>query len=174
MENVHERNATTTSQTFAAAMRERDFETLGATLADDVVLHSPITGSFPIEGREQVVDLLRIVRQALEDLRPVAELGGDDDTHALMFEARIGRQKIQALDVLRFDAEGRIREFRIFIRPLPGLTALAAALAPEVAARGGRGLATLVGPPARMQAFLARVSDRVAVRMLRRSFSRAG
>ena len=173
MENVHERNAATTSQTFAAAMRERDFETLGATLADGVVLHSPITGSFPIEGREQVVDLLRIVRQALEDLQPVAELG-DDDTHALMFEARIGRQKIQALDVLRFDAEGRIREFRIFIRPLPGLTALAAALAPEVAARGGRGLAALVGPPARMQAFLARVSDRVAVRMLRRSFSRAG
>ena len=67
------------------------------------------------------MDLLRIVRQALEDLEPVAELG-DDDTHALMFEARIGHQKIQALDVLRFDAEGRIREFRIFIRPLPGLT----------------------------------------------------
>src|SRR3954451_15234669 len=173
MESVDERNAVNTSQTFAAATRDRDFESLGATLADDVVLHSPITGSFPIEGREQVVDLLRIVRQALEDLNQVAELGGDD-THALMFEARIGRQQIQALDVLRFNAEGRIREFRIFIRPLPGLTALAAALAPEVAARSGRGLAALVGPPARMQAFLARVSDRVAGRMLRRSFSRAG
>jgi len=173
MESVHERNAAATSRTFAAAMRERDFETLGETLADDVVLHSPITGSFPFEGREQVLDLLRIVRGALEDLNAVAEFGGDD-THALMFDARIGRQKIQAVDVLRFDAEGRIREFRIFIRPLPGLTALAAALAPQVAARAGRGLAALVGPPARMQAFLARVSERVAVRMLRRSFSRAG
>jgi hypothetical protein len=173
MESVQERNAAATSRTFAAAMRERDFETLGETLADDVVLHSPITGSFPFEGREQVLDLLRIVRGALEDLNAVAEFL-DDETHALMFDARIGRQKIQAVDVLRFDAEGRIREFRIFIRPLPGLTALAAALAPQVAARGGRGLAALVGPPARIQAFLARVSDRVAVRMLRRSFSRAG
>jgi hypothetical protein len=173
MESVDERNATTTSQTFAAAMRDRDFETLGATLADDVVLHSPITGSFPFEGREQVVALLRIVRDALEDLKPVAEFG-DDDTHALMFEARVGRQKIQALDVLRFDAEGRIREFRVFIRPLPGLAALSAAMAPQVAARGGRGRAALVGPPTRLQAFLARIGDRVAVRILRRSFSRGG
>jgi hypothetical protein len=173
MKSVHERDAGATSQRFAAAMRERDFETLGETLAEDVVLHSPITGSFPFEGREQVLDLLRIVRGALDDLNPVAAFG-DDDTHAMMFEARVGRQKIQALDVLRFDAEGRIREFRIFIRPLPGLTALAAALAPQVAARSGRGQAALVGPPARMQAFLSRVSDRVAVRMLRRTFSRAG
>ena len=173
MEKVQERDTATTSRRFAAAMRERDFETLGETLADDVVLHSPITGSFPFQGREQVLDLLRIVRGALEDLSSVADFG-DDDTHAMMFEARIGRQRIQALDVLRFDAEGLIREFRIFIRPLPGLTALAAALAPQVAARSGRGQAALVGPPARMQAFLARVSDRVAVRMLRRSFSRAG
>src|SRR5215210_4260072 len=80
MESVHERDAGATSQRFAAAMRERDFETLGETLAADVVLHSPITGSFPFEGREQVLDLLRIVRGALEDLNPVASFG-DDDTH---------------------------------------------------------------------------------------------
>jgi hypothetical protein len=173
MESVHEQDAATTSQRFGAAMRERDFEALGQTLADDVVLHSPVTGSFPFEGRDQVLDILRLVRGALEDLNPVAEFG-DDDTRAMMFEARIGRQKIQAVDVLRFDADGHIREFRIFIRPLPGLTAFAAALAPKLAARSGRGQAVLVGPPMRLQAFLARVGDRVAVRLLRRAFSRSG
>jgi hypothetical protein len=173
MENVRERDTAITTQRFAAAMLGRDFEALGETIADDVVLHSPVTGSFPFEGRDQVLDILRIVRGALEDLNPVAEFGGDD-TRAMMFEARIGRQEIQAMDVLRFDADGRIREFRIFIRPLPGLTAFAAVLAPKVAARSGRGQAALVGPPIRLQAFLARVGDRVAVRLLRRAFSRAG
>ena len=173
MESVQERDTAATSRTFATAMRERDFETLGEALADDVVLHSPVTGSFPFEGRDQVLGILQIVRGALEDLNPVAEFG-DDDTRAMMFEARVGRQKIQAMDVLRFDPDGRIREFRIFIRPLPGLTAFAAALAPQIAARSGRGQAALVGPPIRLQAFLARVGDRVAVRLLRRAFSRAG
>jgi len=173
MESVHERDAAATSQTVAAAMRERDFETLGEALADDVVLHSPITGSFRFEGREEVLALLRLVREAFEDLRPVAEFG-DGDTRALMFDARIGRQKIQGVDVLRFDEAGRVREFRVFIRPLPGLTALAAALAPAVAAPAGRTRAALVGPPMWLQAFLARTGDRVAVRILRRSFNRAG
>jgi SnoaL-like domain len=173
MESVQQRDAAATSLTVAAAMRERDFETLGEALADDVVLHSPITGNFRFEGREEVVALLRIVRQALEDLRAVTEFG-DDDTRALMFDARVGRQEIQGVDVLRFDEEGRVREFLVFVRPLPGVTALAAALAPAVAARVGRTPAALVGPPMRMQAFLARTGDRVAGRLLRRSFSRAG
>jgi SnoaL-like domain len=172
MESTQVQDAAAASRAVGEAMRDQDFAALGEALAADVVLHSPITGAFRFEGREPVLAVLRIVRGALEDLHEIAEFG-DDDTRALIFGARVGGQELQGLDVLRFDAEGRVREFRVFIRPLPGVTALAAAMAPDVA-RAGRTPATLVAPPMRMQAFLARVGDRVAGRILRRGFSRAG
>jgi len=48
---------------------------------------------------------------------------------------------MEAVDVMRLDGEGRVCEFTVFFRPLPGLAALAAALAPEVAPTRPRAIA---------------------------------
>jgi hypothetical protein len=173
MQTAQAHDPATTTRTIMAAMRDRDFETFGAALAPDVVLHSPITSSFRFEGRDEVLELVQIVRNALEDFRP-GESFGDQETQALMFEARIGRQALNGLDVLRFDAEGRVREFRVFIRPLSGLTALMAALAPRIAARRSRLVAAAIRPPTRLQLLLARTGDRISVPVLRGAFRRGG
>jgi hypothetical protein len=162
-----------TARSVLAAMKDRDFEAFGAALAPDVVLHSPITGAYKFEGREEVVALVKIVRELFEDLRADTYLG-EGETQAAMFQARVRGVDLEGMDVLTFDEEGRVSELRIFVRPLPAATALMAGLAGPLARRGGRVAPMLIGPPTRMQAFVARVGDRVALRVLRRAFRRPG
>jgi len=47
------------------------------------------------------------------------------DTAVLMFEADVGERSLQGIDLLRFDADGRIKELVVFVRPMSGMHALA-------------------------------------------------
>jgi hypothetical protein len=82
-------------------------------------------------------------------------------------------QAIQGVDVLSFDEQGLVREIRVFMRPLPAVTALMSVLAPSIAKRGGVPPVAIT-PPLRLQRRLALIGDRVGVRLLRRAFSRPG
>lgn len=152
-------------------MRDRDFEKFASALASDVVLHSPITGAYRVEGRDQVVELVQLVRGSLEDFRPIPGFG-DDQIRAVRFEARVQGRPIEGLDILTFDAAGLVREIRVFMRPLPGLTDLMASLAGPIARRAGVP-SIAITPPIRLQRRLALIGDRAGVRLLRRAFSRA-
>ena len=44
----------------------------------------------------------------------------------LEFSARVGNRELKGIDMIRFDAEGKIAEFEVMIRPLSALQALAA------------------------------------------------
>jgi hypothetical protein len=140
-ETMPERNDQATNRAAAQrlmkGMRERDYETIADSLAPDVVINSPITDSFRFHGRDNAVALLRIVREAMNDLEHYELLGAEDVwTHRLRFRVR-GRL-LEGMDLMRFDETGHVRELTIFIRPLPGLAVLAAALAPGVGRRRGR------------------------------------
>ena len=50
-----------------------------------------------------------------------------------MFEARVGDKKVQGIDVLRFDDDGKIDDFTVLVRPLSATIALAEAMGPKVA-----------------------------------------
>ena len=103
-------------------------------LADDVVFRSPVVFR-PYEGRDAVAVLLRTAFQVFEDFRYVREIGAEGGTdHVLLFEARVGDRKLQGCDVLRVDAEGRIIEFIVLVRPLNGTLALAEAMRERLAA----------------------------------------
>jgi hypothetical protein len=54
-----------------------------------------------------------------------------DDAAALIFEAKVGDRQVQGLDLLRFDAEGRVRELTVMVRPRSGMQALADAMGRE-------------------------------------------
>jgi hypothetical protein len=120
---------------FRAAVEARDVDAALATLADDVVFHSPAV-FHPYEGRETVGALLRLVLETFEDFRYTDELANPDGTHALIFRARVGEREVEGLDLLRGAADGRIADFTVMIRPLSGLVALAQALGPKVEAAG--------------------------------------
>lgn len=112
------------SARFRAVVEAGDLEALPGLLADDVVLHSPVTFR-PFEGRDVVVHVLRTVVEVFEDFRYVDELAGEETT-ALVFEARVGDRRVLGIDYLRENADGLIDDITVLVRPLSGLQALAA------------------------------------------------
>ena len=111
---------------FRAAVEAGDIDAAVALLADDVVFRSPAVFA-PYVGRPTVERLLRTVFVVLEDFRYTDALAGDE-VHALIFEARVGDRMLQGMDLIRADADGRIAEFTVMVRPASGLAALAAAM----------------------------------------------
>jgi hypothetical protein len=117
---------------FRAAIERRDLDGMVATLADDVVLHSPVSFK-PFEGKEAVGRLFEILLRTFEDFRYTDELAGEE-VQALIFRARVGDRDVEGLDLVRPGPDGRIVDFTVMVRPLTGVIALAEAVGPQLAA----------------------------------------
>lgn len=122
---------------FRAGVEAGDVETALATLADDVVFHSPAVFK-EYRGKEVVSGLLRLVFETFEDFRYTDELAGErgDRVHGLIFRARVGERELEGLDLIRLGPDELIADFTVMIRPLSGLIALAQTLGPKVEAAG--------------------------------------
>ena len=113
-------------EAFRTAVEAGDLDGMVDALAEDVVFHSPITFK-PFEGRESVAMLLGVVFRTFEDFRYTDELDGDE-VKALVFRAKVGDKQVEGLDLLRFDAAGKIADFTVMVRPLSAAMALAEAV----------------------------------------------
>jgi hypothetical protein len=122
---------------YRAAGEAHDVEAMLACMAPAVTLKSPITDSFTFTGKAQMRDLLEDMFSVVEGIRYLAD-AGDDHTRLLKLEGRVGRQRLDEAMLVTLDDEGWITHMELFVRPLPGLTALGAALGPRVARRRGR------------------------------------
>lgn len=119
------------AEAFRKAVESRDLEGMVAVLADDVVLHSPVTFK-PFEGKEAVRRLFAVLLRTFEDFRYTDELAGDG-SHALLFSARVGERAVEGLDLLRFGPDGLVEDFTVMVRPLSASIALAEAVGPQLA-----------------------------------------
>lgn len=108
---------------FRLAVEARDIDRAVALLHDGVVFHSPAVHD-AYRGRDAVGHLLRHAAEVLENLAYIDELHGERSV-ALVFRARVGDRDVEGIDHLSLDAEGRITELRVMIRPLSGLIAMA-------------------------------------------------
>jgi SnoaL-like domain len=106
---------------FRIAAENKDVELMKETLREDVVLHSPILFR-GFEGRDTVGAVLTHVAATLEDFRYTDELT-EGDTVVLRFKANVGDRELEGIDFLELDAEGRVRELTVFMRPFSALTA---------------------------------------------------
>lgn len=122
---------------FRKASEAHDVDAALATLADDVVIHSPLTDRAQFTGHAEARVLFEVVYDKLHDLSYHTAIG-DGPTRALVGDAVVGGQRIDATYLITIDDHDRISELTLFIRPLPGLTALMAALGPPIARRYGR------------------------------------
>ena len=122
----------TAANDFRDAIERGDLDGMVATLADDVVLHSPVSFK-PFEGREAVAQLFEILLRTFEDFRYTDKLHGEE-VHALIFRARIGDREVEGVDLIRPGPDGRIVDFTVMVRPLTGVVALAEAVGPQLAA----------------------------------------
>ncbi|BBX23811.1 membrane protein [Mycolicibacter terrae] len=116
---------------FRQAVEARDAAAIEALLSDDVVFTSPVAFT-PYPGKPITAAILRAVMRVFSDFRYVREIadpGGRD--HALVFEATVAGKRLTGCDFLHVDADGRIDDFMVMVRPLSAATALAEAMAAQ-------------------------------------------
>jgi hypothetical protein len=70
---------------------------------------------------------LGAVVQVFEDFRYTDQVE-TGETAVLAFSARVGDRELDGIDLLRFDADGRIDELAVYVRPISGVNALAEAM----------------------------------------------
>ena len=120
---------------FVAAIHARDGDAVRATLAEDVRFLSPVVFR-PYEGRDVVGTILAEgAMKVFEDFEYVHMLE-QGDVATLIFRASVGGRELDGLDLLCFDEAGLIREFKVMVRPMSGLHALADAMGKRFEALG--------------------------------------
>jgi 2,4-dienoyl-CoA reductase (NADPH2) len=102
---------------------ERDLADLSELAHPDCVFRSPVAHT-PYPGRDALVLVLSTVLEVFTDFTYHREFV-EGDSVALEFSAGAGGKLVKGIDLIRFDDDGRIVEFEVFIRPLSGLIALA-------------------------------------------------
>jgi len=107
---------------FRTAVEAGDLDGAIATLAPDVVLHSPVTFR-PFQGKESVAALLSILFRTFEDFRYIAEFDGDEGA-VLHFRTRVDDREVEGIDMIRTNADGLIVDFTVMVRPLSAVVAL--------------------------------------------------
>lgn len=111
---------------------------LDALLADEVVFRSPAVHA-PQEGRGLATTYLRAAMVVLgPTLRYDRELHCDDSA-VLEFHAEVAGRTVHGVDFLRWDADDRLVDFTVMVRPLKGLHALVEQMGAELARSAGQG-----------------------------------
>jgi hypothetical protein len=102
-------------------VRTRNTKGLHALLADGVVFHSPVVHT-PQVGKALTLQYLSAAFHVFfnESFRYVRELAGPTDA-ALEFEVEIDGIVINGVDLITWNAEGRIIDFKVLIRPLKAI-----------------------------------------------------
>jgi hypothetical protein len=122
------------SDRFKAAAEGKNFSAIEELFTEDVSFRSPVVFK-PYQGRDAIAMILGAVVEVFEDFRYTDQIESGE-TAALLFEARVGDRELNGVDILRFDAEGRIRELIVMVRPMSGVNALAEAMQTKLAAAG--------------------------------------
>jgi SnoaL-like domain len=118
------------SDAFKVAVETEDREALTEALAEDVVFRSPVVFK-PYEGKPVVSTILiEGAMNVFEDFSYRHQLE-NGDVAALIFDARVGDRELQGIDLLRFDAAGKVVELTVLVRPMSGVNALAQAMGRE-------------------------------------------
>ena len=162
--------ATSPISTAIAALRAAgesgDADAVAELLAPDVVFHSPMTERIRFEGKDEVAVLHRDIFAVLDDITTTEPLT-HGDTGSFSFRARVRGVELEAMYLLRCNEQGQIAEIKVFVRPLPGLATLFAALPPRVSARRRGPLrAALATSLAQPLAFVVRTADRFVPKFL--------
>jgi hypothetical protein len=123
---------------FERAAHDHDVEAAIACFAPDIVVRSPITRRIQFSGIDQVSDLFRRLFDVVHDVRFYETVGEGQATQVIFWRGRVGRHHLEEANLLQLDDRGRIREMTVFMRPVPGLLALAHGLASSPAGRNRR------------------------------------
>jgi hypothetical protein len=104
--------------------RQRDLEALDRLLAEDVVFQSPVVHT-PQRGKAVTKLYLAGAMQVLgnENFRYVREVVSETDA-MLEFTTELDGIHINGVDIIRWDEDGRIVDFKVMVRPLKAINLL--------------------------------------------------
>jgi hypothetical protein len=110
-----------TLSTWHELVRTRNTKGLSSLLADDVVFYSPVVHT-PQLGKAITLQYLSAAFRVFfnDSFRYVRELKGPRDA-ALEFQVEIEGISVNGIDMIKWDDEGKIVEFKVLIRPLKAI-----------------------------------------------------
>lgn len=102
-------------------VKSRDPKALRELLADDVVFHSPVVHT-PQVGRPITETYLLAAMQVLnnDSFRYVGEWSGPDSA-VLEFVCSVDGVEVDGIDMIHWNAAGRIDRFKVMVRPLKAI-----------------------------------------------------
>ena len=102
-------------------VRTRDASGLADLLADDVVFYSPVVHTPQIGKAITTMYLTAAIHVFGNDsFRYVREVVGESDA-VLEFETEIDGIFVNGVDMIRWNADGKITEFKVMVRPLKAI-----------------------------------------------------
>lgn len=111
--------------------REAAYALLDALLAPDVVFRSPAVHT-PQEGKQVTTAYLRAALVVLgPELTYVREWYAGNSA-VLEFTTTVGGKQVHGIDMITWDAEDRIVDFTVMVRPQQGLAAVIEAMGAEL------------------------------------------
>ena len=114
-------------------LQTRDMSILAELLDSNVVFRSPMAHR-PYTGSLAVGLILKTVITIFEDFTYHREFATDDGLQVVLeFSAVVDGKALKGIDMIGFDAQGKIVDFEVMIRPFNAL----AALGKEMGARVG-------------------------------------
>ena len=122
-----------------ALVASRNANGLDALLADNVVFHSPVVNT-PQLGKAVTVQYLGAAFKVFfkESFCYVREIVGPNDA-VLEFQVEIDGISVNGVDMIKWNAEGKIIDFKVLIRPLKAINLIHQKMA-EMLMGGGKRL----------------------------------
>ena len=114
-----------------AIAESRDPAWIDALLADDVVFRSPAVHT-PQEGKAVTTAYLSAAITVLGPTLTYLREWYADDSAVLEFRAELDGLTVHGIDMLTWNADGRLTDFTVMVRPLKGLQKLMELMAAEL------------------------------------------
>ena len=113
-----------------------DAQALRDMLAEDAVFHSPVVHS-PQAGRDKVFAYLHAASHVLggDDFRYEREII-DGDQAMLEFATTLDGIHINGVDIIRWNNDGKIIDFKVMVRPLKAINKVWEKMGEMLAAQG--------------------------------------
>jgi hypothetical protein len=126
--------ALATLEQWHAMVARRDLSELGTLLHPDAVFRSPMAYQ-PYPGAKAVSLILNTVMGVFRDFTYHRQLASVDGLSVVLeFSANVGDKTLKGIDMVQFDADGKIVDFEVMVRPMSGLQALGAEMGKRLAA----------------------------------------
>ena len=101
---------------------QHDWEKLPVLLADGVTYSNP-GDAMPLQGKDALVGSLQMSFSIFEDFEYARQFSGEDG-HVLEFRGRVGDVAFTGIDIINFDAAGKIIDLVVMIRPIAAIMKL--------------------------------------------------